>query len=501
MTRERTSLPGPTRELAASISGSRPEPRASIPGSRPEPRASVVPRNRRSLPPKPLSPARPTLVERFVALSDSTRWPKVVGPIDGVLCGTVIALIVFGVVMVYSASSVRAQREFGDGHHYLVRQALYASVGIPLLLLLARVDYHRYRAFGKLLLVLAAGMLVAVIAGLGHQAGGAARWIPVGPIHVQPAEITKIALIIWLADSLANKSGRMSSFKIGFLPHVLIASGLVVLCMAQPDFGSSVILMLLTFILLFTAGAKIGYMLAGAAIVTPVAMWLVTSSEYRQKRWDAFLDPLKYRMTGGYQIVESWMSFGAGGLTGVGLGDSKQKLLYLPEAHTDFIAAIVAEELGFVGFCALVCAFLVLVFRGVRASLRAVDDFGVYLGIGFTLFIGIQALTNLSVVLGLLPTKGLTLPFLSSGGSSLLVNCAAVGILLNVSRRRQSLPQGKAKAAREPNDGESSLSPVPTEGTTRRASGGSAREFERDYETDRARALAAPARQMEGGAQ
>ena len=452
-----------------------------------------VPRNRRSLPPKPVAKQGPTLLERFRELSDPQRFPTVTGRIDGVLCGTVIALIVFGVVMVYSASSVRAQREFGDGHHYLVRQALYAGVGIPVVLLLAKVDYHRYRAFGKPLLFVAASLLVAVIAGLGHQAGGAARWLPVGPIHVQPAEISKIALIIWLADSLASKSGRMGSFSVGFLPHVLIASGLVVLCMAQPDFGSSVVLMLLTFILLFTAGAKIGYMLAGAAVAVPVAMWLVTSSEYRLKRWDAFLDPLKYRMTGGYQIVESWMSFGAGGLTGVGLGDSRQKLLYLPEAHTDFIAAIVAEELGFIGFGVLVFAFLLVVQRGVRASLRAVDDFGVYLGIGFTLFIGIQALTNLSVVLGLLPTKGMTLPFLSSGGSSLLVNCAAVGILLNVSRPRRSKA---AQAVGSLEAREARQLSVLREGTTRRASGGQARESEREP----ARA-GVSARQMEGGAQ
>jgi len=456
-----------------------------------------VPKNRRSLPPKVRPAPGPTLIERFRAGWDPRLWPRVVGRTDGILYGTVLALIVFGVVMVYSASSVRAQREFGDGHHYLIRQALYAAVGIPMMTLLAKVDYHRYRVLGKPLLFLAFALLTVVIAGAGHQAGGAARWIPIGPIHVQPAEITKIALIIWLADSLASKSGRMGSFAVGFLPHVLIASGLVALCMLQPDFGSSVILMLLTFILLFTAGAKIGYMLAGGAVVTPIAIWLVTSSDYRLKRWEAFADPLKHRMTGGYQIVESWMSFGAGGLTGVGLGDSRQKLLYLPEAHTDFIAAIVAEELGFIGFGVLVFAFLLIVQRGVRASLKAVDDFGVYLGIGFTMFVGTQALTNLSVVLGLLPTKGLTLPFLSSGGSSLLVNCAAVGILLNVSRPRrlsamsaEGAPivnegEGRGSAARERvsvTEGSGRPQRGPSKegaskgGTTRRASGGSARE-------------------------
>ncbi|MFT3921273.1 MAG: putative lipid II flippase FtsW [Myxococcales bacterium] len=378
-----------------------------------------------------------TLRERLMRIAQGKHWPKVTGGADPMLFGAVIALIVLGVVMVYSASSVRAVRVFGDGHHYLLRQAAYAAIGLPLLLVLARLDYHFYRPFAKPVLALAVGLLLMVIFGLGHNAGGASRWIQLGPVNVQPAEVTKLALILWLADSLAKKVDRIRSFSVGFLPHVLIAGFLVVLCMAQPDFGSSVILMLLTFVLLFTAGAKIGYMLAGAAVALPIAYLLVRSSEYRWQRIIAFTDPLKYRMSGGYQIVESWMSFGAGGVAGVGLGDSRQKMLFLPEAHTDFIAAIVAEELGFVGFCLLVTGFVVIVIRGARSALRSVDDYGTYLAIGLTMFIGIQAVTNLAVVLGLLPTKGLTLPFLSFGGSSLLVNCSAVGILLNISRPRQ----------------------------------------------------------------
>ncbi len=395
-----------------------------------------VPTNIRTHPSSaPPAPAF-SLRERGESLWKNRSWPKVTGGADPMLFGAVIALIVLGVVMVYSASSVRAVRVFGDGHHYLVRQAAYAAIGLPLLLVLARLDYHVYRPFAKPLLALAVALLLAVIFGFGRNAGGASRWIQVGPINIQPAEVTKLALILWLADSLAKKADRIRTFSVGFLPHVLIAGLLVALCMAQPDFGSSVVLMLLTFVLLFTAGAKIGYMLAGAAVGLPIAFFLVRSSEYRWQRIIAFTDPLKYRMTGGYQIVESWMSFGAGGVSGVGLGDSRQKMLFLPEAHTDFIAAIVAEELGFVGFCLLVLGFVVIVFRGARAGLKAVDDYGTYLAIGLTMFIGIQAVTNLAVVLGLLPTKGLTLPFLSFGGSSLLVNCSAVGILLNISRPR-----------------------------------------------------------------
>jgi cell division protein FtsW len=241
---------------------------------------------------------------------------------------------------------------------------------------------------------------------------------------------------LWLSESLAKKSDKIRSFQVGFLPHVIVVGGLVLLCMAQPDFGSSVVLVLLTCVLLFVAGVKLGYMLAGAAVVLPLVYFALRLESYRWQRIVAFRDPFKYRMTGGYQIVESWYSFGAGGLHGVGLGDSRQKLLFLPEAHTDFIAAIVAEELGFIGFALLVLGFVIVILRGLAAALRAPEDHGLYLGVGLTMFVGVQAVTNLAVVLGLLPTKGLTLPFLSFGGSSLLVNCAAVGILLNVSRPR-----------------------------------------------------------------
>jgi len=411
----------------------------------------VVPRNGTksspSLAAKPAAGARRrvSLPDRMRKVVGGTAFPSVEGSVDGVLLGAVIALVMFGVVMVYSASSVRAVRLYGDGHHFLIRQAIYAALGLPIMLGLSRFDYHRYRMLSKPLLGVAIVLLLAVVFGAGRNAGGASRWIQVGPINIQPAEVTKIALILWLSDSLARKVDNIRSFSVGFLPHVLMAGGLVILCMAQPDFGSSVILVLLTFVLLFTAGAKLGYMLAGAGIALPIAFLLVRSSPYRWERIIAFSDPVKYRMSGGYQIVESWMSFGAGGPLGVGLGDSRQKLLFLPEAHTDFIAAIVAEELGFVGFAALVATFVVIVICGVRAAMRAVDDYGTYLAVGLTMFIGIQAVTNLAVVLGLLPTKGLTLPFMSFGGSSLLVNCAAVGMLLNVSRPRKIKAPAKAQ--------------------------------------------------------
>ncbi len=253
-------------------------------------------------------------------------------------------------------------------------------------------------------------------------------------------------MIFWLAYSLSKKADRIRSFSVGFLPHALVAGFVMLLCLRQPDFGSAVMIALLTFVLLFTAGARTGYILGAALLVAPIAYVLVTRSEYRMRRIQAFLDPFAHRFDVGYQISESLMSFGSGGGFGVGIGDSRQKLFFLPEAHTDFISAIVGEELGFAGVLAVMLAFVLVVLRGLRAAFRAADDYGTYLAIGITLFIGIQAFTNLAVTMGLVPTKGLALPFLSFGGSSLLVNCAAIGVLLNVSRARPDA----ASAARPP---------------------------------------------------
>jgi cell division protein FtsW len=353
------------------------------------------------------------------------------GPADSILMATVIALIAFGIVMVYSASSVWAHLHYNDDQLLLVRQARHAAIGLALMLALSRLDYHRLRAFTYPFMLGSLLLLAATALGFGHAAGGAARWIKVGPIGVQPAEITKLAFICWLAYSLSNKTARIRSFSVGFLPHLLGAGLVMVLCLKQPDFGSAVMIGLILFCLLFTAGARLGYLLGAGLLSLPLVYGAVASSEYRLRRIMSFLSNSE-----NYQIRESWMSFGAGGVTGVGIGDSHQKLLFLPEAHTDFISAIVGEELGLVGFTIMVLAFLLVVYRGIRAAFRAVDEYGTYLAVGITLFLGTQAFTNLAVAVGLVPTKGLVLPFISYGGSSLLVNCCCVGILLNVSRPR-----------------------------------------------------------------
>ncbi len=359
-----------------------------------------------------------------------------VGPADAVLYGTVIALIAFGGVMVYSASAVFASQVYDNGYYFLIRQGAFALVAVPLIVAIARIDYHRYRPLTYPILAGVVGLMAFVALGFGHTAGGASRWIALGPIHVQPAEVAKVALILWLAYSLSKKRERIKSFSVGFLPHVLMAGFLMLLCLKQPDFGSAVMIGLLTFILLFTAGARLGYILGAALCALPIVYALVASSPYRMRRITSFLAPFEHRQGEGYQIVESLLSYGSGGFWGVGIGDSRQKLFYLPEAHTDCISAIVGEELGFVGIALLITAFLIVFVRGMRAAFRASDEYGTYLAVGVTMFIGMQAFTNLAVVMGMLPTKGLALPFLSYGGSSLLVNSAAIGVLLNVSRSR-----------------------------------------------------------------
>lgn len=383
---------------------------------------------------------------------EGTRFPAVIGPADPVLTAVVVGLVAFGVVMVFSASAVFASQRYEAPFHFLIRQGIFAVVGLGVMLSVARVDYHRYRRFTYLALGAAVVLLVAVVLGAGRTAGGASRWIQVGPVNVQPAEAAKLALILWLAYSLSKKHERIRSFQIGFLPHVLMAGLLALLCLKQPDFGSAVMIVLLTFVLLFTAGARLGYLLGATLLALPIVYFLIALNPYRMNRIQAFLAPFEHRYGVGYQVAESLMSFGAGGATGVGIGDSRQKLFYLPEAHTDFISAIVGEELGFVGVILLTLAFVVVVWRGLRISTRAADQYGTYLAVGITMFIGLQAFTNLAVAMGLVPTKGLTLPFLSYGGSSLLVNCAAVGIVLNVSRERELSPEAVVEEARDERD-------------------------------------------------
>jgi cell division protein FtsW len=403
--------------------------RASTPDSKGAPGAEL-----------PLKNVRRTVGSGLAAPLDATADPaRSREPVDVVLAAVVVALIGFGVVMVYSASANQATVQYHDPQYFLKRQAAFAMAAIATLFAASRLDYHRLYKLTYPLLALVSILMVLCVTRLGHSGGGAARWLAVGPVHVQPAEMAKCALVIWLAYSLAKKAERVKTFAVGFVPHLIVAGILMVLCMKQPDFGSSVVLLLLAFTMLFVAGAKVGYIM-GASLLAAVFAWVaIETSPYRAQRFFAWLNMDEHRQDLAYQPFESVMSFGSGGIAGVGLGRGLQTL-YLPEAHTDFIAAIVGEELGFVGVLVLCAVYAVLVARGVRASLRAPDDFGAFLAFGLSSLFAVQVLVNLSVAMVILPTKGLTLPFVSAGGSSLLVNAASAGILLNITRHCGARP-------------------------------------------------------------
>ncbi|MCP4679945.1 MAG: putative lipid II flippase FtsW [Deltaproteobacteria bacterium] len=371
--------------------------------------------------------------------------------IDRTLFVSVILLLGLGIVMVYSASAVRAAHEQNDPAFFLIRQTIYAVVGITVMLIGACIDYNIYKKFIYPFFGLAIIGLILCHTPIGRTVNGASRWIGVGPVNFQPSEAVKLALVLWLSYSLAKKSDKIKSFSVGFLPHLLVPGFVIVLCLLQPDFGTSVVLAIVTFTLLFVAGAKLGYMMLACMGAAPIAYYLVAGSEYRLNRILAFLDPISNRYEHGYQLTQSLFGFGAGGLWGVGLGDGLQKLFFLPEAHNDFVASIIAEELGAVGVWLMLTIYCVVVARGVMIALRAPDEFGTYVGFGITVLIGVQVLANLGVTMGLLPTKGLNLPFISYGGSSLVMSLFAIGVMLNISRPRNEEPRVKESGSLQNN--------------------------------------------------
>src|SRR6478752_3615560 len=359
------------------------------------------------------------------------------GAMDVTLAAVVIALLGFGVVMVYSASVIEATVVFRDPQYFLKRQALYAAGAFVLTLGLSHVDYHLYRKFTYPILGVVTVLMVMSVIGFGHSGGGAARWLAIGPIHIQPSEAAKLALVLWLAYSLEKKRDKVKSFSIGMLPHLIMAGLLMVLCLKQPDFGGASVLLFLTFTLLFVAGARLGYLLGAGMLGALFAVWAVRFTAYRWERMLAWFNMAEHRQDLAYQPFQAVMSFGSGQTAGMGVGKGLQ-VLYLPEAHTDFIAAIIGEELGFLGILGLCTVFLVIVARGVKIALSAEDEYGQYIAIGISVLCGAQALINIAVAMSIFPTKGLTLPFVSYGGSSLLVCAAAMGILLSISRRTES---------------------------------------------------------------
>jgi len=356
--------------------------------------------------------------------------------LDPMLLFAVLSLVGLGVVMVYSASAFHAHRETGDALFYLKRHAVAAALGLVTMLVVARLDYHLLARLAYPL-VLAAAILLCAVLLIGNQAGGATRWFRLGPLSFQPSELAKIALVVYLAHSLTRKREKIKSFSFGFLPHVLISGTLILLVLVEPDLGTAAVMALILFSLLFVAGTKISYLLGALLAALPVLYHQVMSTPWRKARILAFLDPEANRLGVGYQLHESLIAFGSGGATGVGLGEGKQKLFFLPASHTDFLFAILGEELGFIGALLVLALFGLIVWRGLRAALHAPDLFGTYLALGVSLLVGLQAVANMSVALGLVPTKGLALPLLSYGGSLLVATLLGMGLLFSVSRRAE----------------------------------------------------------------
>jgi len=336
--------------------------------------------------------------------------------------------------MVFSASHVLAEEKFGSPYYFLVRQSIWALLGLIGMSIVMHVDYRKYRrpfyVYGGLFVC--AVLLVAVFfLGVHHNTY---RWLRVGSFSLQPSELCKLALIIFLASLLEKRMGKVNDWRHTLLPCLALLVVFLGLIVSQPDLGTSISIALVAVSLLFCAGLRMKYLLGAFLITIPPLFCLIYFFQYRLQRILIFLDPWSDPLGAGFQTVQSLIAVGSGGLTGLGLMAGKQKLFYVPEPHTDFIFAVIGEEWGLIGTLLVLGLFGIFLWRGVRLSLRAPDHFGRFLGVGLTTMIVCQAFVNMSVVLSLLPTKGIPLPFISSGGSSLLVSLLGVGILLNVSQ-------------------------------------------------------------------
>jgi cell division protein FtsW len=348
---------------------------------------------------------------------------------------SVLILVSIGVVFIYSSSSVYADKQFGSSEYFLIRHLIYLSIGILGMALFSSVDYGIFKRHPYIIITMCIALVLLVfIPGIGVMKNGARRWINLGLLTFQPSELLKYGFVIYLAYLVTKTQERISSFKNGFLPGLVVLGGVAIILLKQPDFGTTVLLVLTFLSLYFIAGTRMSYIFGMILASLPLAYVIIMRSPYKRARMLAFLNPEMHKDTIGYQVYESLISIGSGGIFGKGLGMSNQKLLYLPAAHTDFIMAIIGEEVGFIGISVILLLFIVFIVSGIRIALRARDLFGVYLGFGITIMFAYQVLINTGVVLSLIPTKGLTLPFISYGGSSIIFSLIGVGILNSIYR-------------------------------------------------------------------
>ena len=355
---------------------------------------------------------------------------------DSLLGITVAVLVLVGIVMVFSSSAVYAMEKFNDSYYFLKRQAVWCLLGTGALFVTKNLDYHKLHQHTYLIMVTTFLLLLAVMfPEVSKEVGGARRWLTLGGLSFQPSELAKFALVLYIAKSLVKRADKLKDFAYGYLPNLIVLGLFFIPILFQPDFGTTMIICMVTFTMLFIAGLRKKFLFFSLLALIPFIALAVMSAEYRTRRIIAFLDPWQDPSNAGFQAIQSFYAFGRGGYWGTGLGASHQKLFYLPEAHTDFIFSVIGEELGFMGTTAIILLFSILIWRGFVTAYRAKDSFGTHLATGLTLMIGFQAFINLGVAVGLLPTKGLTLPFISMGGSSMLITMLSVGVLLNISEQ------------------------------------------------------------------
>lgn len=354
---------------------------------------------------------------------------------DATLFVVTAALLGLGLVMVWSASSMVAQESHGNPYHFLIKQALWACLGLMVMVVAMRTDYRRLRQPAVVYSAVAATALLLIVVLFMPVVNESHRWFRMAGLSFQPAEPAKITVILFLAYHLERKAGRVNDFFVVLFPALLLMGWFAFLIYNQPDLGSAAMLVLIGGVMLYLAGVRMRYFATMAIFLLPLLYHGVMSAAYRRGRIETFLNPWQDARGAGYQIIQSLIAVGSGGLTGVGLMEGRQKLFYLPYPYNDFIFSVIGEELGLAGCLAVLAGFMLFLWRGVRASWKAPDAFGMYLAAGLTFAVVLQALINMSVVIGLLPTKGIALPLISAGGSSLVITLFAVGLVLNVSQQ------------------------------------------------------------------
>ncbi len=349
---------------------------------------------------------------------------------------TIVAILVgIGIVMIYSASAIYAYSNMHDSLYFLNRHLIYLVIGLGMMLITMSVDLRKIRELSRPLMLLAIALLVLVLVPhIGKEISGAKRWFKLGPVNFQPSEFAKIAMLIFMADFIARKKELIKSFFRGYIPAMIVLGTAVGLILLEPDLGTAVTISVISVMMLYVSGLRVSYIVATFMASLPLLYMLLFKVSFRRKRLMIFLNPWSDKRGTGFQIIQSFIALGSGGLFGVGLGQSRQKLFYLPASHTDFIFSIIGEELGFIGTSVVVVLFILFVLEGMKVVMRTGETFEKTLSFGIVSMIALEAIINIGVTAGALPTKGLPLPFISYGGSGLIFHLMAVGLLLNTAK-------------------------------------------------------------------